>query len=60
MASVDGNVLKAFNIDQITSVLYVLAMEKKENGYEVAQKVHDHYFVKNKNKETYEQYGEVK
>lgn len=60
MASIDGVVLSAFNIDPVTSVRYVLALEKVENGYEIAKKVYDDYFVNNKNKETYEKYEEVK
>lgn len=56
----DGVELKEFNKDPIKSVLYAIGMEKRKNGYDIAKKVYDHYFVNNKNKETYQQFAEVK
>lgn len=60
MASVVGKDLEEFNKDPIDSVQYIIGMEKRKNGREIAEKVYDHYFVKNKNKETHQQFSEVK
>ena len=40
----DNEILKKFKKDPIESVLYSIGMEKKKGGYEIARKVHQHYF----------------
>lgn len=60
MSANDGHLSKEFSKDPVKSVLYAIGMEKRKNGYDIAKKVYEQYFVKNNKKEVQEQYAEVK
>ncbi|EFX78589.1 hypothetical protein DAPPUDRAFT_245878 [Daphnia pulex] len=47
LATFPGFNLKAYKSDQIKSIRYTLGMEKREDGYEIAQKAYHEYFISN-------------
>lgn len=57
LATHDGKNLEEFNKDPVKNLQYSMSMENRKDGFEIAQKVYDHYF--NNDKQPYEQYGGV-
>lgn len=55
----DDQNLEQFNKDPVKNLQYSMSMENRKDGFEIAQKVYEHYFVNDKNKQPYEQYGGV-
>ena len=56
-----GKSMRAFKRDQVNSIRYTLGMQKRLDGYEIAQKAHHHYFIGNTKKSCHipDQYADV-
>jgi hypothetical protein len=53
--------MRAFKRDQVNNIRYTLGMQKRLDGYEIAQKAHHHYFIGNTKKSCHipDQYADV-
>ena len=45
LATFPGTSLKQFKKDPVNNIRSTLGMQKRQDGYEIAQKAHHHYFV---------------
>ncbi|XP_046639317.1 venom carboxylesterase-6-like isoform X2 [Daphnia pulicaria] len=59
LASFPGFNLKAYKRDQIKSIRYTLGMEKRIDGYEIAQKAYHEYFNNTRSWQIAIKYGEL-
>ncbi|EFX78593.1 hypothetical protein DAPPUDRAFT_105042 [Daphnia pulex] len=59
LATFPGFNLKAYKSDQIKSIRYTLGMEKREDGYEIAQKAYHEYFNNTRSWQIAIKYGEL-
>lgn len=59
LASGNGEKLAAFNKDPITSVRYILGLENRIDGLEIATQVYSHYFGNQETGDRITQFGQV-